>query len=70
LPDTGTYDLRITNATYDRDNGQFECRVKEGGTGRVLHTKSFDLTVLLPPSPPQVSILINLFGSTINALLY
>ena len=54
IPDSGTYDLRITNATYDRDNGQFECRVKEGGTGRVLHTKSFDLTVLLPPTPPQI----------------
>ena len=54
-PINGTYDLRITNATYDRDNGQFECRLKEGGTGRVLHSKSIDLTVLLQPSKPMIT---------------
>ena len=54
-PINGTYDLRITNATYDRDNGQFECRLKEGGTGRVLHSKSIDLTVLLEPSKPIIT---------------
>ena len=46
-PESGIYHLRISNATYDRDNGQFECRMKEGKTGKILHTKSFDLTVLL-----------------------
>ena len=46
-PESGVYHLRISNATYDRDNGQFECRMKEGKTGKILHTKSFDLTVLL-----------------------
>ena len=54
-PENGTYDLRITNATYDRDNGQFECRLKEGGTGRVLHSKSIGLTVLLKPSKPIIT---------------
>lgn len=54
LPENGTYDLRITNATYDRDNGRFECRVKESGTGKVLHSKSIDLTVLLEPSKPVI----------------
>ena len=54
-PNNGTYDLRITNATYNRDNGQFECRIKEGGTGRVLHSKSIELTVLLEPSRPFIS---------------
>ena len=54
-PQNGVYDLEITNATYNRDNGQFECRVKEGGTGRVLHKKSIELTVLLQPSRPYIS---------------
>ena len=46
-PERGLYHLRISNATYDRDNGRFECRMKEGKTGKILHSKSFDLTVLL-----------------------
>ena len=54
-PQNGVYDLEIKNATYNRDNGQFECRVKEGGTGRVLHKKSIELTVLLAPSRPYIS---------------
>lgn len=48
------YDLTISSAQYDRDNGQFECRMKEGGTGHELHSKSVDLTVLLEPSRPSV----------------
>lgn len=48
------YDLTISSATYDRDNGQFECHMKEGGTGKELHSKSMDLTVLLEPSAPSV----------------
>ena len=53
-PNQGIYDLRISKATYDRDNGQFECRMKEGGTGIELHSKSVELTVLLKPSPPKI----------------
>ena len=53
-PSLGQYDLKILNATYDRDNGQFACMVKEAGTGKTLHTKSVGLTVLLPPSPPSI----------------
>ena len=49
------YDLRIRQSTYDRDNGQFECRMKEGGTGNELHSKSVELTVLLKPSDPTIS---------------
>lgn len=51
-PAEGIYDLTLTSATYDRDNGRFECRMKEGVTGHVLHSKSVDLTVLLQPSSP------------------
>ena len=40
----GVYDLEIEGATYDRDNGQFECRMKEGGSGRELHSKSVTVT--------------------------
>jgi echinoid protein len=54
-PEEGLYDLRINKANYDRDNGQFECRMKEGGTGMELHSKSVELTVLLNPSPPKIS---------------
>ncbi len=53
-PSEGVYDLTISSASYDRDNGHFECRLVEGGTGRDLHSLDLDLTVLLAPSPPRV----------------
>ena len=55
FPEQGRYDLIISKATYDRDNGQFECRMKEGGSGDVLHSKSVELTVLLQPSEPKIT---------------
>ena len=54
-PEKGMYDLKISKATYDRDNGQFECRMKEGGSGIELHSKSVELTVLLKPQPPKIA---------------
>ncbi|ODM93874.1 Hemicentin-2, partial [Orchesella cincta] len=54
-PNTGKYDLRIRNSTYDRDNGKFECRIKEKGSGQTLHSKTVQLTVLLPPGPPKIT---------------
>jgi echinoid protein len=48
------YDLTLTAATYDRDNGRFECRMKEGGSGQELHSMAIDLTVLLKPNPPVI----------------
>ncbi len=53
-PLEGVYDLTIASAGYDRDNGHFECRLVEGGTGRDLHSHEVDLTVLLRPSAPAV----------------
>ena len=53
-PQEGIYDLSISQATYDRDNGDFECRMKEGGTGNEFYSKSVQLTVLLMPSPPTI----------------
>jgi len=53
-PNDGIYDLTVRAATYDRDNGQFECRMKEGGSGRELHAKAVQLTVLLRPGPPVI----------------
>ncbi len=50
----GVYDLTIASAGYDRDNGHFECRLVEGGTGRDLHSSEVDLVVLARPSPPSV----------------
>ena len=35
-PSQGRYDLHISHADYDRDNGKFECRIKEDGTGKML----------------------------------
>ncbi|XP_075224340.1 hemicentin protein echinoid isoform X2 [Lycorma delicatula] len=54
-PDQGRYDLLISNASYERDNGQFECRLKAGGSGRDLHSQAFIVTVLTPPGQPKVS---------------
>jgi hypothetical protein len=54
-PKLGRYDLRIKNATYDRDNGNFECRKVEYGSGNKLHSSTIKLVVLLPPSQPKVS---------------
>ncbi|CAL4133836.1 unnamed protein product, partial [Meganyctiphanes norvegica] len=55
LPDEGRYDLVISRATYERDNGMFECRVKEAGTGADLHSTTVNLTVLIPPGSPRVT---------------
>ncbi|CAG0896284.1 unnamed protein product [Darwinula stevensoni] len=54
-PEEGRYDLYIEGATYTRDNGRFECKVKERGTGKDLYAKDFHLTVLIPPGPPEFS---------------
>lgn len=54
-PEKGTYDLLINNASYDRDNGKFECKVKAAGSGTTLHSQKYSLTVLTPPRPPTVS---------------
>lgn len=38
-PEQGRYDLLISNTSYDRDNGKFECRVKAAGSGQDLHSQ-------------------------------
>ncbi|KAF2362074.1 Immunoglobulin-like domain [Trinorchestia longiramus] len=48
------YDLTINRATYDRDNGMFECRSVKEGSGSVLHNTVVNLTVLIPPGSPHV----------------
>ena len=52
-PELGRYNLKI--ATYDRDNGNFECRKVEFMTGNKLHSSLIILVVLLPPSQPTVA---------------
>lgn len=42
----GIYDLIITKAQYDRDNGQFECKIKEAGNGAEVLSRSFTVTIL------------------------
>nr|XP_053645436.1 hemicentin-1-like [Cherax quadricarinatus] len=54
-PSEGRYDLTISRATYERDNGMFECRFKEAGTGSDLHTTTVNLTVLIPPGSPRIN---------------
>lgn len=54
-PEQGIYDLLISNASYDRDNGQFECKVKAGGSGTNLHVQKYSLTVLTVPQPPEIA---------------
>ncbi len=52
-PERGRYDLRIRNATYDRDNGDFNCHINSGG--KEVLKKSVALTVLLKPSRPVIT---------------
>lgn len=54
-PDRGVYDLRIENASYNRDNGRFECRIKAKGTGADVHQEYINITILTPPQPPMVA---------------
>ncbi|XP_047530599.1 hemicentin-1 isoform X1 [Vanessa atalanta] len=54
-PSEGRFDLKITNVTYERDNGQFECRVKAGGSGRTMHSQGYNLVVLTQPQPPVLN---------------
>ncbi|XP_055919081.1 nephrin-like isoform X1 [Eupeodes corollae] len=54
-PERGIYDLQIKNASYNQDNGRFECRIKAKGTGADVHREFYNLTVLTPPHPPMVS---------------
>lgn len=42
----GKYDLVIPSAQYDRDNGQFECKIKEPGSGIEIHSKAYVVTIL------------------------
>ncbi|CAH1154135.1 unnamed protein product [Phaedon cochleariae] len=51
----GIYDLLISNASYDRDNGKFECKVKAGGSGANLHVQRYSLTVLTVPQEPGIA---------------
>lgn len=54
-PEQGRYDLLISNASYERDNGLFACHVKAAGSGLELHSQTFALTVLTAPGPPRLS---------------
>lgn len=54
-PDRGIYDLQIISASYGRDNGRFECRIKAVGTGADVHQEYYNITVLTAPQPPQVA---------------
>ena len=42
----GKYDLTILSAHYDRDNGHFECKIKETGSGEVIQAKKYAVTIL------------------------
>lgn len=53
-PSEGIYDLFITHAKYDTDNGHFECKLKKGGSGADIHNMAFTVTVLIPPGPPNI----------------
>ena len=55
IPHNGSYDLHIRNISYERDNGRFSCFIVETGSGEVVHSKVFELTVLLLPEPPIIT---------------
>lgn len=54
-PNSGIYDLHILNASYGRDNGRFECRIKAVGTGADVHQEYYNITVLTAPQPPLIA---------------
>ena len=42
----GKFDLIIQKVQYDRDNGQFECKIKEEGTGAEIKSRTYLVTIL------------------------
>ena len=38
VPRQGRYDLEIRNSSYERDQAEFKCMMKQAGTGGLLHT--------------------------------
>ncbi|KAF8792000.1 Hemicentin-1 like protein [Argiope bruennichi] len=54
-PQEGKYDLLISKANYDKDNGKFECWLKEGGSGVDIYSVSYVVTVLIPPGEPRIT---------------
>lgn len=46
FPNEGRYDLIISRAQYEKDNGPFECTLKEVGSGADVHTYAYKVTVL------------------------
>lgn len=50
----GKYRLFISNTSYVNDNGKFQCKVKETGTGMGFHVQVFRLIVLSIPGPPMI----------------
>lgn len=55
FPNEGRYDLIISRAQYEKDNGPFECTLKEVGSGADVHTYAYKVTVLIPPGEPRIS---------------
>ncbi|KAI1301839.1 Hemicentin-2 [Halotydeus destructor] len=51
----GKYDLVISSAQYDRDNGMFDCEIKEDKSGDELVKVTYGVTILIPPGPPKVT---------------
>ncbi|XP_035211454.1 hemicentin-2-like isoform X2 [Stegodyphus dumicola] len=54
-PQEGKYDLLISEANYDKDNGKFECWLKEGGSGFDIFSQSYVVTVLIKPGEPRIT---------------
>lgn len=54
-PAEGRYDLLISRAQYDKDNGHFECKLKEGGSGADVHNAAYEVTVLIAPGEPRIT---------------
>ena len=53
-PEEGRYDLHISNVSFARDDGRFECRLKMSGTGKDIHSQVYNITVLTPPGKPTI----------------
>lgn len=54
-PAEGRYALLISRAQYDKDNGHYECKLKESGSGADVHNAAYDVTVLIAPGEPRIT---------------
>uniref|UniRef100_A0AC34QSZ8 Uncharacterized protein n=1 Tax=Panagrolaimus sp. JU765 TaxID=591449 RepID=A0AC34QSZ8_9BILA len=52
---SGDYSLQIKKVQFDRDNGQFFCRLLDQTTGNQINSKPATIWVVVPPNDPVIT---------------